>query len=68
MSDLSVLIEETRTEKKTKGESKHYIPFNKTEWEAMEKFAGRTLEPKDLKLMLTRIFDGSLVVRKPDAK
>lgn len=68
MSELGMLIEESRVEKKAKGESKHYIPFSKTEWQAMEAKAGRELEPKDLKLMLQKIFAGELVVRKPDAK
>lgn len=65
METLSTLIEESRVEKKTKGESKHYVPFSNAEWAKLEAQAGRELEPKDLKLMLVNIFSGKLTVSKP---
>ena len=51
-------------EKKEKGEGKHYIPFSNKEWSELETKAGRELEPKDLKSLLTSIFDGTLKVSK----
>jgi len=48
-----------------KAESKHYIPFNKTEWDAMEKVAGRELKPNQLKKMLLAMFAGNVAMIKP---
>jgi hypothetical protein len=51
-------------EKKEKGESKHYIPFNSKEWAKLEEQAGSKLEPKDLKALIEGIFSGQLKVSK----
>lgn len=64
---LAGVLDAIVTEKKEKGESKHYIPFSHTEWVALEAQAGRKLEPKDLKLMINNIFNGSLVLSKKPA-
>jgi len=61
---LAGVLDSIVTEKKEKAESKHYIPFSHTEWSKLEAQAGRKLEPKDLKLMLNNIFNGSLVLSK----
>lgn len=61
---LAGVLDSIVTEKKEKTESKHYIPFFHTEWVALEAQAGRKLEPKDLKLMINNIFNGSLVLTK----
>ena len=60
--DLATLIEESKVEKKTKGESKHYIPFTKPQWGLLEKAyskqAGKEMElkPNDLKKLLFKLF------------
>ena len=64
---LAGVLDSIVTEKKEKTESKHYIPFSHTEWVALEAQAGRKLEPKDLKLMINNIFNGSLVLTKKPA-
>ncbi len=61
---LAGVLDSIVTEKKEKTESKHYIPFAHSEWVALEAQAGRKLEPKDLKLMINNIFNGSLVLTK----
>lgn len=64
---LAGVLDSIVTEKKEKTESKHYIPFSHSEWGALEAQAGRKLEPKDLKLMINNIFNGSLVLSKKPA-
>lgn len=61
---LAGVLDSIVTEKKERTESKHYIPFLHSEWVALEAQAGRKLEPKDLKLMINNIFNGSLVLSK----
>lgn len=51
-------------EKKEKAEGKHYIPFSNKEWADLETKAGRELEPKDVKALITAIFNGELKVSK----
>ena len=63
-TELGALIEAGRSEKKAKGESKHYIPFSNAEWAVLEAQAKRPLEPKDLKKILQNIFAGELVLSK----
>lgn len=53
-------------EKKEKGEGKHYIPFSQAEWAKLEAAAGAELEPKNLKLLIQQLFDGSLVAMSKD--
>lgn len=54
----------------TRGEKKHYIPFDVEEFEAMRKAFGRpNLMPNDLKLVLLALAAGQLelTVVKPKA-
>ena len=64
---LAGVLDSIVTEKKEKADGKHYIPFLHSEWVALEAQAGRKLEPKDLKLMINNIFNGSLVLSKKPA-
>jgi len=63
--DFSAFEGITKEKKEGTAESKHYIPFKKTEWAELEKVAGRELKPNELKLMLTAIFAGRVALVKP---
>ena len=63
--DFSAFEGITKAVSEKKAESKHYIPFNKTEWDALEKVAGRELKPNELKKMLQAIFAGNVALVKP---
>jgi hypothetical protein len=63
--DFSAFEDVTKEKKEGTAESKHYIPFKKSEWAELEEVAGRELKPKELKLMLKAIFAGRVSLVKP---
>lgn len=59
LKDVMGAIVAERTE--SKGDSKHYIPFTKPEWEKVRAAFGRPdMKPNDLKLVILAIIEGKV--------
>ena len=63
MLDLSAMDSIVAHEAKTaSADSKHYIPFTKTEWATMQASVGHNFKPNYLKKVIEGIFSGAVVL------